>query len=287
MVFRQTLRNNVSVAIGAVGPSLSEGGNLICSMLPDWLCPRLPGEGDTYTPSGTFQRVFEYPITADGLSSFATTTDIQQIGVYSLRSEIVRPQSIFGISIPGSGTVFASLFSQFMVVEPSSYDIVAGDTIRELQDLSVAASPECSFDFFTPSNYYPSLVRCIVALTSPAYDSVIAQIQSSMQLFLSHAPWGYGMRVYQIVTNETIATSTLPSMDFDFSMVGYDFAIDLTPWEHMMCPGSWFDTYTLPSGKNFLHEVLLPNWNILISCLWAISLLAFLLLRNKSHDDDD
>lgn len=282
MFFRQTLRNNVSVASLAVGPVFSEGGNILCSAMPAWLCPR----DAEYTPVGTFSQVFNYPITEPGTSNFATTTDIQQIGIYSLRSEIIRPQTIFGISIPGSENIFARLFTQFLVVETNSYDEIVGGTIRDLQDLSLGASPDCSFDFFTPQNYFNDFVRCIVAVSTPAYQYVVEEIQNATYSLLSHAPWGYGLRVYEIITDDSIATTTLPVMDFDFSFTGTPLEINLTPWEHMICPGSAFDLAETPTGQNLVHEIMLPWWERLVWALWAIAILVFFILRNQHGNND-
>jgi len=282
MVFRQRYFNNVSAGTLAAGPSFSEGGNILCNALPAWLCPRPAGE---YVPSGTSEAQFDYPIDEPGDFSFATTSSIQVLGNYTLVSQIIRPSVIWGF-IPGGDTIYVGTTTHFQVVAPSSFDQIVGDTIENIQDLQDGAAPECSFDFTAPSNFFPAISKCIVAIMQPAYDVVIAQIQTGINNFLSRAPWGYGRLVYIIVTDTSAATTTLPTIgitvpEWAGNLEGHVF--DFSPWYYMGGPGSYLAT----QYPDFL-ALTLEWWGYLCWALWAIAILAFFLnINNPHHDDDD
>jgi len=288
MVFRQRVFNNSAAASLAAGPSFSEGGNLLCNAMPAWLCPR----PDNYAPSVPNSITIEYDISSSGDSSYATTTDISVIGNYTMVSEIIRPNTSFFGLIPGADSIFVSTTTRFQVVEPSGYDIVVGDTVQAIQDLRENIAPTCSFDFTAGlSNYLPQIISCVAAISQVATAEIVLGIQNAVSDFLSHAPWGYGMLVYQAIQEDSNATTTLPVMAFDFSVVpGVDpVAIDLTPWNYMMCPDSEFASYETPDGENFLNDILLHWWNILCWVIWAIAVLVFVfkIEHDQDHDGDD
>jgi len=283
MVFRQRYFNNVKAATLAAGPSFSEGGNILCNAMPSWLCPR----EEEFVPTGTASGQFDYPIEGPGEFSFATTSDIQVIGRYTLVSQIIRPSFVFGF-IPGGDSIFVGTTTHFEVVEASSYDKLVGETIEKIQDLQDAASAECSFDFTTPGNFLPGIQECIVAIMQPAYDYVIAQMMTAITGFLSHAPWGYGMRLYTVFTTESTSTSTLPSFAFTIPVGPQEGAtFDFTPWEYLAGSSSPLAHGEAPDGTPVL-PILLYWWNILCYTMYGAGLFAFFFgLNPKHHDDDD
>lgn len=274
--------NNVSAAQLAVGPAFSEGGQALCNALPNWLC--FQGSDEPYVFSGAVDETFTWEITSAGDFSFSTTTDIQVIGQYTLFTEISRPNSFLGLFNTGF-TQFVSTTTQFMVATSSSYDRAVGTTVQSLLQLNDPNNPACDFDFTNPSNYFDQIQYCLSAILQVPYDYVGAQIQAGLTSMFSHAPWGYGIRAYNILTTP-YATSTLPTVSFTFPFgpqqgVTYDF----TPWEYCCAPDSFLSQAETPGGQPVL-PILLTGFSTIVYLLYAIFLLSmvFLFFNSKNHD---
>jgi len=263
-------RNNVAAASNAVGPLFSEGGNALCSWLPDWLCPPLPGEEETYTFSGAGSYEFSFPITAAGDFSVATTTDVQTIGRYTMFTTIEQPnKTFFGLS--ESYSQFVSTTTQFTVATSSSYDRAIGSTVEAIVASQTAIDPECSFDFFTPSNYLPAIQTCITSIFAVPTAYVADGLMGAMSDLLSHAPWGYATRVYVILTEET-ASSTLPTLAVDVPdglPMGGTALPDFSPWAGIETAVAQLDVADVETMEGSPLENFEFWWNFMWSLMFA------------------
>lgn len=268
-------RNNVAAAYNAVGPSFSEGGNLICSWLPDWLCPPLPGEDPTYQISGG--QVIEYyvPITSSGDFSFATTTDVQTIGRYTMFTEVRRPNVTFaGVDV--SYSTFVSTTTQFTVATSSSYDRAVGAQVEAIVAQQQAVDPECYFDITSPGNWFPQIQTCIVSIFSVPVQAVGQALMGSMASLLSHAPWGYATRTFVILTGDT-STSTLPSLGTTIPAglpMGGHALPDFAPWDGIEVAVAQLDVDDVPTMEQSPLDQFEFWWNF----MWCL-VFAFWLIR--------
>lgn len=263
-------RNNVAAASNAVGPLFSEGGNALCSWLPDWLCPPLPGEEETYTFSGAGSYEFEFPITAAGDFSVATTTDVQVIGRYTMFTTVEQPNETF-LGLTESYSQFLSTTTQFTVATSSSYDRAIGSTVEAIVASQTAIDPTCSFDFFTPSNYLPAIQTCITSLFAVPSAYVADGLMGAMSDLLSHAPWGYATRVYVILTEET-ASSTLPSLAVDIPdglPMGGTALPDFAPWDGIEVAVAQLDVADVETMEGSPLENFEFWWNFMWSLMFA------------------
>jgi len=281
-------RNNVAAASNAVGPLFSEGGNALCSWLPDWLCPPLPGEEETYTFSGAGSYEFTFPITAAGDFSVATTTDVQTIGRYTMFTTIEQPnETFFGLS--DSYSSFISTTTQFTVATSSSYDRAIGSTVEAIVASQTAIDPECSFDFFTPSDYLPAIQTCITSIFAVPTAYVADGLMGAMSDLLSHAPWGYATRVYVILTSET-STSTLPSLAVDVPdglPMGGTALPDFAPWDGIESAVAQLDVADVETMEGSPLENFEFWWNFMWSLMFAFWLIRELYGMAEMGDFED
>lgn len=283
IVLRQRFFNNVSKGLLNVGPAFSEGGQWLCQAMPDWLCPPIDG-GQPYTINGSESQVFEWDINSSGDFSFATTTDLQTIGQYTMETQIIRPSYFLGI--PTGSTVYVSTTTQFLVATTSSYDRAIGATLDAITAMRDPIEATCYIDWATPSNYLGNIQTCLTSLLAVPYDYVTAQIQAGIASFLSHAPWGYGVRIYNILTDESIASSTLPSFAMTIPLGPQEgVSFDFTPWEELGGPGSILAEGQAPDGTPIL-PLMLTVWDILCYTAYGFALLG-LFIKFTHHDRDD
>lgn len=287
MRLRITAVNNAAITSQAVGPSFSEGGTLVCSWLPNWLCPPLPGEESAPQLGGSGRYTFDVPITESGEFSFATTTDVQVIGRYRMTTEIVRPvDTFFGLST--SYIQFVSTTTAFTVATSTAHDIAVGQQVDAIIAAQEAYNPECGFDIMEPGDWLPDLQQCITSLFAVPVDYVADGLQGALQDLLSRAPWGYATRAYVIITGDT-ASSTLPSLAVDvpdgLPMAGKSF--DFSPWEPTETALASLDTAVVETMEGSPLDNFLFWWNTMWLIMFALWLVREIYGIAEMGDFDD
>lgn len=210
MVFKQRVFNNVAAASSAAGPSFSEGGNILCDLMWDWLCPPIDSDAEY---SGYASFTVEYEIPSAGAHSFATTTEILAIGRYTMVSTITANEGgWFSNIMPGADIIVAELMTRFLVVENSMYDDIVGDTIQSVQDLQNTATGECSL---TPSGMIAFLQACTAVLFVPTVEQNRMLISSLYSEILTIPPIGYLTRFVVLLAGEYEPTMP-PPIEYTF-----------------------------------------------------------------------
>jgi len=155
--------------------------------------------------------VYEVPITTHGQFTFATTTDIQAIGVYWYTAEIVFPEGFFetilGFFDFGDVTLQEKAYRKntiFTVVEMNGIDLLYADPNTVITDgvfgnfLENVDATSCNIiggDF--------DMIDCLKLLIIPPTPTLVAMWDSLMNNTLRIFPLGYITRFLEIVTLST------------------------------------------------------------------------------------
>lgn len=254
---------------GMVGPLASGGGQALCNMMPDWLCTPTDEALQTSLVNG----LFEWDIDSAGSFSFSTTTTLFQVGEYTMVTQINRPTGSFlGFSFGSS--VFVSTTTSFMVATTSKFDVFQNEINQQIDDIFNQASvAECTVDFSTAFGL-TDFGDCITYLFTASGSFIGQKLQENMASLLSRAPWGYGTRVYVILT-QPYATSTLPSLAFEIPeqlpMGGSTF--DFSPWSPTESTVTMLSTTEMPNVEGTVMENFLHWWNIMWYVVFGLWLL--------------
>jgi len=276
MSFRINIKNNAGVPTNSlVGPGYSSGGVAICNWLFDWLCPPSVDDDTQITGAQTsiINRTFEWDIVAEEDFDFATTTNLQQIGRYTLTASILAPTfNVFGVEF-GNRTL-VSTSTSFFVATSTWYD-VSHDAAVALTDQLVASAgaANCEIDFTTLFGLL-DLGDCLIYIYSGGTEYVAEALSVQIADLTSRVPWGYATRIYIIFAGET-STSTLPSLathiPAGLPFEGTEF--DFTPWTHI---GTAVDTLstTIPEDQTeSALDIFEFWWNfmwIIVFVIWLI-----------------
>lgn len=270
MTFTMRYFNNAGVPSNSVaGPLFSTGGNSLCNWMPDWLCPPGPDAGPVGSQVSISGETFTFPISVDGDFDFATTTNLQQVGKYTLVSSINRPTfSLFGFVLENE--VLVSTTTVFMVATSSQWDAFADATTEQLDDLYSGAAANCTVDFSTVFGL-ADLGDCVKYLFQGPSTFIYNGLTNQIADIASRAPWGYATRIYVIFTGDT-ATSSLPSIaatiPAGLPMAGSSF--DFSPWAPTEAAVARLSTTTLPGGTGSVLENFEKWWNIMWLVIFAL-----------------
>jgi len=262
------LRNNSGVASNAVVGVGFAGGDqysgATCPSYLSWFC----GAGSTGTQVSIIDRSFSFPIN-DGAFSVSTTTNLQQIGNYTLSVQITQSSfDVFGFSF---GTnVLAATSTSFTVATSTRFDAIQQNVSDQIAALSAGIPPTCSIDFSSVFDI-SAWGGCISSLFSVAANWLAASLEGNVTDLLQRWPWGYVTRIV-VILNAPVADATLPSIAFTLpsNLPGHGTVIDFTPWSDIQSTVSTLAaTTTVGTTTPFLANFEYW-WNTALYVLFAL-----------------
>jgi len=247
---------------------------------------------------GCWLTALDEPITADGDFDFATTTDVQRVGWYSLKTTIYAPTEIFGLGFSLWNHSVASYESDFLVATSSPIDNIKrtiGNSITSIITGTDSPTRYCqfstilgAFSFDEESNILTCLLGVISGLTTPSASQIAAIGQNLHDSIFTRMPFGYFTRFIQIASGD-VATSTLPSLTIGFpteyghGLGGVSGTFNL--WEDYSGPTSVIATATssASTGGKTLRQIVEPSWIMIMLSLLAIAIV-FDMLRVRNQN---
>jgi len=249
-----------------VGPAASGGGQAICNWLPDWLCPPSTDDPIQTSIAGT---TYTWDIDSSGSFSYSTTTNVQQVGRYTLVTELFRPSFVGGFAL---GTdLIVSTTTTFIVATSTRYDVYSDEADANIASLSEAASQaSCTVDFSTLFGI-TDLGDCIIFMFTGSVNAIGNALQAQISDLSSRAPWGYATRVYVIFTAST-TPETLPSIAATIPeglpMSGSSF--DFSPWQPIENTVEDLSTRELPGQTGSVLDNFEHWWNTMWLIIFGI-----------------
>lgn len=241
--------------------------------------------------NNAFGNYTDLSITTSGEFDLSTTTiealtNGNRVGIYSVRIVVQAPKyNFFGYNILYEDVIATSTKFTYGTTTIADHISTSGEGALA-QILAAGGNPldGCTFDMTSVLDLTvgSDLLNCVVGLVSyivlPDKNQITALVQYGRESLMLKAPWGYGVRVYDIVT-QPIATSSLPSLGFTIPAGPMEgTSIDFTPWDKLAGPGSFIAEYESPyTENNFLTQALLA-WNTL-----CLAVFGFWLVQRLVH----
>jgi len=262
-ILRIFIRNDAQNASQLVGP-------LFADMQETWV-----------------SETFEFDIEASG--AFSTTTSFQtsQIGVYSMTTEILRPR----FSILGWNMFYETLVStstDFLVATSTQFDVMKENIDEELDAIMGDVSINCTIDW-TTAFCLADLGDCAKFLFVYSTDAVFGKVKDMAIAFIHRAPWGYATRAIDIVFDDSVASSTLPSIAITLpsSLPHGGETIDFTPYTHIQNALTRIDTTEVETIDGSPLEEFIFWWETLWKIVFVLWLLREIHGAWESGDFED
>lgn len=205
-----------------------------------------------------------FPLSGSGSYSVSTTTNMQDIGVYWMRTTIEKPQfTLFGVDFFTETLVSTS--TQFLVATSTGIDNLFQAQIGVIQPVLDQGS-NCDFDI--TAWVFVDMLTCALV---PSPGSIALTLDTTVNQILLRAPWGYATKAIQDFS--TTSTSTLPGIAFTIQtgpVAGK--TIDFTPWTAIANAVSMTATST-PGHTTTVLADFEKYWNI----LWTLAFVFWLL----------
>ena len=231
---------------------------------------------------------FQWVATSSGAFSFSTSTDIEQIGTYSMNSNISGPL----LHILGWNILSQSLYStstSFLVATSTFQDDIIAGASAAAQAVLNSSNQTCD-SWLTGSSTFSSLpvrtaVYCFFAPTTLGLSEVFAHIQTSI---LAVPPLGYVTRAYEIMWST--GTTSLPVAHYvfpDYMPIVGGMEWDVPNWDVL------FSTSTnpllmtdLPLGAQYAGkspaEVIRPIYDPIIYAIYIYLFIKFVIYKQSS-----
>jgi len=230
------------------------------------------------------EEMISFTATTSGMFNLSATTSVLEIGRYTGRWTIEKPTfSVFGFEF-GVQTLYSTT-TFFTVATTTNYDNYLAEQSSFLQYLGTeyaGVSCEGMTEFFTNLGY------CMYGLFVPNADQMISIWTNFREGFLTKAPWGYGVRVYDIFVGDT-ATSTLVGLNLTIPVeLGLPVAgatINFDPWGTLDTALTQLDTDIPVNGSEPILDTMLYYWNLFVSLAFAWWLVNF-VLHHGQHPED-
>jgi len=241
-----------------------------------------------YCAIGGCYTEYQYDLTASGNWSIATTTDIQRIGWYSLKTTIYAPHQIFGVSIPLWNDTLTSTSTSFLVATSSAIDSIkhtVGTAYENVITGQESPAVYCgfstilgAFDFTSDTNILTCLLGVISGLTVPNETQRTAIATNFNDTISTRAPFGYFTRFISLA-NGSAGTTTLPTLTIGFpteygSGLG-GLSATFTPWTALQGQYNLLGTATssASTGGKTLKEIIYPGLAIIAGLLLALAII--------------
>lgn len=136
------------------------------------------------------------------------------------------------------------------------------------------ASVECDFTWTDWS--FKGVISCLFDYTrvlSETFVQVASDLKDELQaIFVRKFPWGYAFRVYDIISNPTFATSSLPSLVIPMPVEwhGSGASIDLTPWTALEDTMTELEQATSSATTSPIMDTINYWTNILFGVFFAL-----------------
>jgi len=216
-----------------------------------------------YEDSITFPGSFTYSTTTDlATSSYRVTAVLDH---RYLLGAIINPfgqeEVIHTFAVNSEISAFARISQNVIDNVNNAFSSTTNDVINEC------------------SNLFTSPVACLYALIIPDSQDISSNISDFKTNVLTKVPFGYGLRVYEII-NATTSSSSLPALAYTFSsttpvgLAGH--TIDFTPWDKLMG-----DTSILGSQHADFVETAVDWFNTLWLLGFAFWLIHYVMERNS------
>jgi hypothetical protein len=230
------------------------------------------------------EEMISFTATTSGNFNLSATTSVLEIGRYTGRWTIEKPTfSVFGFEF-GVQTLYSTT-TFFTVATTTNYDNYLAEQSTFLQYLGseyAGVSCEGITEFFTNLGY------CVYGLFVPNADQMIAIWTNFREGFLTKAPWGYGVRVYDIFVGNT-ATSSLIGLNLSIPVeLGLPVAgatINFDPWGTLNTALDTLGTDVPVNGTEPILDTMLFYWNLFVSLAFAWWLVNF-VLHHGQHPED-
>lgn len=172
-------------------------------------------------------RTFIFPVNTDGTINFATTTNLQQIGRYTMRTTIENQQGFFE-SLIFSQRIYAASTTKFTVATSTAYDHLIQGNIEEFNELLNQETLECD-------TIVTTFKACVFTLLVPNDDDFSAVGDQLYQTFFGRVPFGYATRFATIMASSTPISP--PGLSYTFGssspQVLQGLTYSINPFDYM------------------------------------------------------
>ncbi len=215
---------------------------------------------------------FVFPVTTSGHFSFSTTTNMQQIGDYSLNTSLTVPRySFLGFTFYTTTLVASS--TVFQVATSTAFGTLRQSVQADYRAFVSNASSTINTSVCSPISGNFSVVPCMSILFGfPSLSQLQADFALLDNQVLTHQPWAYPTRFFTILT--TSSTSTLPSFTVNIAIAsGTETTLSYNPSDMLAGGATLLSGIEDPhSGKN-LEEIIKPFIQLFV----AISVLIIII----------
>lgn len=236
---------------------------------------------------------------SDGAFDLATTTNVQRVGWYTMKTKIYAPHQVFGIAVPFWNDTLTATTTRFLVATSSPLDNIkstiggayenvitgAGDPTMYCNFSSILTA----FDFTAESNILTCLLGVVSSLTVPNEAQRTAIATNFQNSFATRVPFGYITRFVALAspTSSSTPVSTLPMLTIGFPgdwPYAAGAAININPWNLTGTSSILYSaTSSVSYGSKTLRQIIEPGWNILWLCLLAVAIIIDALRMRAKH----
>lgn len=238
------------------------------------------------SPSYSFREPLFLTSTSTQTFLLSTTSPgITGIGVYDITASLQKPTSVFG---------FASFFGLFsfghdtIAQKRSTFTVGTSTSLSDViqaarASIANATSPTQALNSCLPIPGYFDLPLCIYILFIPTNEQYQKIYDTVNNEILARPPWGYARRLISIMTNQTSATSTLPTFTFvmpnNLALGGAVFAFNM---EDMFAQGSTtLNTVREPTSNKTIREITEPYIQLIIALFCLIIMFHDVMLMSR------
>jgi len=212
--------------------------------------------------TGWYENVFENSLAPGGFT-FSTTTDLQQVGQYTMVVQIRKLNFFF------FDTLVVEKRVPFLVATSTNFDLAQDQLADEISDIASSigyVADTCSFNWTTTF----SIIGCVKYLIIPSPLQIQNTITLARDDILTRFPWGYFTILYDMLTDDT-ASSTPPvfAMTLQPGIGGAGKTLSFSPFELLAEQLDFIDSRTVASIDGSPLDFILYYWDLIMYVLFA------------------
>ncbi len=153
---------------------------------------------------------YSWDVSSSGSFTFSTTTSVLVIGNYDLEAHITQPKyTLFGFNFFEKDLDYQHNY--FVVSTSTAYGTLRNNVQNEFDNFSGLSSSTINTSVCNPISGNFSVIPCVSILFIPSPTELTHSMNVLHDTVLAKWPWGYVTRLVAIMTDSSMASSSLPA----------------------------------------------------------------------------
>ncbi len=228
---------------------------------------------------------FTFPVTNSGSFSFSTTTGVQVIGNYTLKTSITVPQyTLLGFNF--FTKTLAATSTVFVVATSTAFGTLQQAVAEQYQQLISTASSTIDTSVCNPISGNFNITACLIVVFGfPSQSDLNTAYNQFQTNVATHQPWGYFNRFFTILTST--GSTTLPTYTAYIGTGGSTTmdVITVDPGDMIAGAGTVLNGVVDPQNGMNIRQIMEPFVLLMVALGVLFTILADLLgsHRHNTH----